>query len=94
MGLGLGVLSLFRERKVLNQLDRASMRKYNGSDYSVFYSLFGALIIFALFPLLSYEFDSYSRYNNFSPYTNPACVIVAMGSGTIGAMIVSILIHG
>jgi hypothetical protein len=54
MGLGLGLLSLYRERKTLNQLDRASMKKYTGSEYSTLFALFGSLIIFALFPLLSY----------------------------------------
>jgi hypothetical protein len=31
MGLGLGLLSFFRERKTLNQLDRESLKKYTGS---------------------------------------------------------------
>jgi hypothetical protein len=54
MGLGLGLTSFFRERKTLHQLDRHSLKKYTGSEYSTLNAMFGALIIFALFPLLSY----------------------------------------
>lgn len=70
------------------------MKKYTSSEYSALYSAFGALIIFALFPLLSYEIDSYTRYNSHSPYTNPVSVIIGMGSGLIGAMFISLLING
>lgn len=94
MGLALGLLSMLRERKAMNQLDRASMKKYTSSEYSSAYAAFGALIIFALFPLLSYEIDAYTRYNSYSPYTNPVCIIIGMGSGLIGAMFVSLLING
>lgn len=54
MGLALGVLSLIRENKVLSKMDRTSMKKYVGSESTVLFSTFGALIIFALFPLLAY----------------------------------------
>lgn len=70
------------------------MKRYTGSEYSSLYAIFGSLIIFALFPLLSYEFDGYTRYSLFSPVSNPSCIIVAMGSGAIGAMLMSLLING
>lgn len=70
------------------------MKKYVGSEYSVIFALFGALIIFALFPLLAYQIDAYSRYNQHSPYTNPVSIIAAMGAGGIGAIFTSLLING
>jgi hypothetical protein len=94
MGLGLGLLSLIRERKALNLLDRSSMKKYTSSESSTLYSLFGALIIFALFPLLAYEIDAYSRYNQYSPYTSPVCIIIGLATGAIGSILVSTLING
>lgn len=94
MGLGMGILSAFRERKTASKLSVNSMRKYIGSEYSTLYSLFGCLIVFALFPLLSYGFDSYTRYNSYSPYINPLCVIAAMGAGAVSSIIVSLLING
>lgn len=57
-------------------------------------AIFGGLIIFALFPLLAYEMDSYSRYNNYSPYTNPVCIIIGLGTGGAGAIMTSAFING
>jgi hypothetical protein len=70
------------------------MKKYTGSEISTLYAAFGALIVFALFPLLSYEIDAYSRYNAYSPYSNPTCIIAGLGAGAIGAIGTSILING
>lgn len=94
MGLGLGLFSFIRERKVEHRIGRASRNRYNGSEYSILYSAFGVLIIFALFPLLAYEFDSYSRYQSYSPHANPVSILVAMGAGAIGSISVSALVNG
>ncbi len=94
MGLGIGLLSFIREKGETYRLDRKSMKRYVGSEYSVLFAIFGALIIFALFPLLAYEIDAYSRYNQYSPYTNPISIIAAMGAGGIGAIMSSLLING
>lgn len=44
--------------------------------------------------MLSYEFDAYTRFNSYSLYTNPLCIIAGMGSGALGAVAVSTLING
>jgi len=56
--------------------------------------MIGALVIFALLPILSYETDGYTRYNSHSFYTNPLCIIIAMGAGTLGSIIISSIING
>lgn len=56
--------------------------------------MFGCLIIFALFPVLAYEFDGYSTYNSYSPYTNPLCIIGGLGAGAMAAIGTSILLNG
>lgn len=58
------------------------------------YALFGSLIIFALFPFLAYEIDAYTYFHDYSTYSNPLSIILAMGAGTIGAIFVSLFIHG
>lgn len=71
-----------------------SLKKYTCSGYSALYASFGCLIIFLFFPLLAYEVDAYARYNLFTLYTNPVCVIIAMGAGAIGALLVSLSFNG
>jgi ammonia channel protein AmtB len=105
MGLTAGLLTLVREKKMFGQesvdnsreaivRQRVSMDRYTGREYSVLYALFGSLIIFALFPFLTYEIDSYIYAHDYSTYTNPLNLILAMGAGAIGAILMSLLING
>jgi len=96
MGLAMGFILRLRENKVegctteKHQLNTSSM-------FATTYSLFGALIIFALFPVLAYEMDSFNliNYSNFFSFTNgPLSVIIGMGAAVIGAYSISSIVNG
>ena len=70
------------------------MRRYTGSEHTVLFALFGALIIFALFPLLAHQIDAYSRYNTNSTEMNPVSIVAALGAGGISAILTTLFING
>jgi len=94
LGLVLGLWMKLRETKDNCEVNNHSLRLYNGSTHSVPIATLGALIIFACFPFLAFEFDGYIFTNDFSAYIGPLCVIVAMGAGTLGSILISALING
>ena len=94
MGLALGVLSYLREKNPENTIDETSLKKYNGDESTVLFSLLGAIIIFLLFPFLAYDVDAFIYQNSFSPYASPLIIIIAMGCSMISSVGTSILING
>ena len=58
------------------------------------YAGLGTLIIFSLFPILAFQPDGMTHFNQYSPYTNPLCIIAGLGSGAVGALFVSALVNG
>jgi hypothetical protein len=61
---------------------------------SLTYSLFGTLIIFALFPVLAYDIDNFSPFSIFNLTNGPLSVLVGMGASIVGAYSVSSIING
>lgn len=51
-------------------------------------------MIFALFPILAYQSDAFNPFNQYSPYTNPLCIIAGLGSGAVGALFITTLMNG
>lgn len=62
--------------------------------FTASYALFGSLIIFALFPTLSREFDISNQFNVFSLANMPTSLIVGMGASVLGAICLSSFING
>jgi hypothetical protein len=94
MGLVLGVFSYLREKKPEYSINEISLKKYNGDEYTVLYSLLGAIIIFLLFPFLAYDIDAYIYQNNYAPYVSPLVIIIAMGASMIASIATSLLFNG
>lgn len=94
MGLALGVFSYLREKKPEYTINEISLKKYNGDEYTVLYSLLGAIIIFLLFPFLAYDIDAYIYQNNYAPYVSPLVIIIAMGASMIASIATSLLFNG
>jgi hypothetical protein len=93
MGLAMGFILRLKENKV----EGHTTEKHELNTSSVFattYSLFGTLIIFALFPVLAYDIDTFSPFNIFNLTNGPLSVIVGMGASVVGAYSVSSIING
>jgi ammonia channel protein AmtB len=93
MGLSLGLILKTKEDKTEKSTTQRH-RLNTPSVLSVIRSMFGTLIIFAIFPVLAYETDSFNPFNIFNQYNSPLSVVIGMGSSLIGAYIISSLING
>jgi hypothetical protein len=93
MGLALGtILKLCREK--VNNGSSTSRNNFNqSSNFSACCSLFGSLVIFALFPMLSYDVDSTRPFNTFYLQTGPLCILLGMSSSVMGAFCISNVIN-
>ena len=67
---------------------------YEAQPLTLLRSLLGMTIVFALFPILGYTIDAYTRYSGHNPYTDPILVFLAMGAGGLGSIAVSSAING
>jgi hypothetical protein len=94
MGLALGLFQRLREQREDCRPDPLSLKKYSAAEPSALYSLFGALVIFAVFPFLAFEVDGYIFFSNFSTYSLPLCLVLAMGAGVVGSVCFSLLYNG
>jgi len=94
MGLALALCEKLRERREEYQIAAASLKKYDSAEQSALYSLFGALLIFALMPVLAFEIDGYIYFSSFNTFSMPLCLVLGMGAGVMGGILVSILFKG
>ena len=94
MGLALGLFQRLREQREDYRVEPVSLRKYSSAEPSALYSLFGALIIFALFPFMAFEIDAYIYFSSFNTFSLPLCLVLAMGAGGIGSVVFSLLFNG
>lgn len=94
MGLALGAVLKFCREKVNNGSSTSQNKFYEASDFSSRLALFGSLIIFTFFPMLSYEVDNSRKFNNFYLYTGSTSLLLGMSSSVVGALCISSLING
>lgn len=94
MGLALGIfLKIFREK-----LDYGSSTSKNSYYRSYFFSsslsLFGSLIILALFPFLSFDVEKTNPFNKFYLNTGALSVLLGMAAALAGSFCITVLING
>ncbi len=94
MGLAVGFIMKLCREKVNNGSSTAQNKFYQASIFSLRFALLGTLIIFTLFPMLSYAVDNSRAFNTFYLYTGPTSLLLGMSSSVISTCCMSSLING
>lgn len=83
VSLAMGVVLTVREKRNVGFFNY--LEKLQGCHQSALHSLFGALLIFVLLPVLAYEGDSSNKFFLFSLTNGPLSVLLSMASAVVAS---------
>jgi hypothetical protein len=93
MGLALGLILKCKDH-ISNDRSSLTNEFNNASKSSISIAAFGALIVFVLFPFLSYDLDTFRGFDSYPRYNGPTSMIIGMAAAIVGSACVSGIING